>query len=62
MKKSRWFLLLSLLTWLALAEGAAAQEQSELRLRMSRTFGYASGSDIQGVFTLKASGPDDFSG
>lgn len=39
---------------------AAAQEQPALDLRMSRTFGYSSGSgQIQGTFTLKASGPPD---
>jgi hypothetical protein len=36
------------------------QEQPELQLRMSRTWGYSSGSGkIQGLFTMKASGPDD---
>jgi hypothetical protein len=43
-----------------LARPAAAQEQSELKLRMSRDFGYSNGmGDVQGTFTLKASGPNN---
>jgi len=35
------------------------QEQEELTLSMSRDFGYSSGTgDIQGTFSMKASGPD----
>lgn len=37
-----------------------AQDETELRLTLRRDFGYASGSgDIQGAFTVKASGPQD---
>jgi hypothetical protein len=36
------------------------EDQPRLSLRMSRTFGYASGTgDIQGSFALKANGPPD---
>ena len=52
-------LLLAALLLAAAALPAAAQEQPELRLRMSRDFGYAAGSDIQGTFSITASGPDD---
>lgn len=45
---------------------AGAQQNPELELRLSRNFGYSSGFgsntyDIQGNFTLKASGPDSLS-
>ena len=37
-----------------------AQEEPELRLSLQRDFGYASGTgDIQGAFTIRASGPQD---
>jgi hypothetical protein len=39
---------------------ALAQEDAELRLTLRRDFGYASGGgDIQGAFTIRASGPQD---
>jgi hypothetical protein len=64
MKRS--FLWCAILTCAILAllfsavTGKAAQEQPSLKLSMSRTFGYSSGSgQIQGTFTLKASGPQD---
>jgi hypothetical protein len=37
---------------------AQAQEESQLLLRLSRNFGYSSGTgDIQGTFTMKVDGP-----
>ena len=37
-----------------------AQDGAELTLRMSRTFGYSSGTGkVQGTFTLKGSGPEN---
>lgn len=40
--------------------GVSAQQAAELKLRLSRDFGYSSGSgSIQGVFTLKASGVEN---
>ena len=39
---------------------AAAQEPEQLRLRLSRDFGYASGTGaIQGTFSMRVSGPED---
>jgi len=57
MKKSLFFaIVLSFLVMLS----PPAQEQPELQLRMSRNWGYSSGSGkIQGLFTMKASGPQD---
>lgn len=36
-----------------------AQEDSSLTLNLSRDFGYSGAGDIQGTFTLRASGPQD---
>jgi hypothetical protein len=53
-------ILLLLITVLLCARTALAQDEAELRLTLRRDFGYASGSgDIQGAFTLRASGPQD---
>lgn len=39
---------------------ARAQEENQLTLRLSRNFGYSSGTgDIQGTFTMQAEGPED---
>jgi hypothetical protein len=39
---------------------ASAQESAQLTLKLSRNFGYSGfGADIQGTFTLRASGPQD---
>ncbi len=41
---------------------ARAQDENQLSLRLSRTFGYSSGTgDIQGTFTIKVDGPEDLS-
>ncbi len=54
------FLLIFSLLLLIFAQQVGAQEEAELRLTLQRDFGYASGSgDIQGAFTVRASGPDD---
>ena len=58
MKKVNFFFLLAivLLLWIT---PVSAQSDQTLTLRMSRTFGYSSGTGkIQGRFTLKAIGPD----
>jgi len=39
--------------------GLQAQDGAELELNLRRDFGYGMGGDIQGKFTLSASGPDD---
>lgn len=53
-------MVLVLLVSILVAPGAAAQEEDELRLRLSRDFGYASGTGkIQGTFSMRVSGPDD---
>ncbi|MEW5869378.1 MAG: Ig-like domain-containing protein [Chloroflexota bacterium] len=45
---------------LILAQPAAAQQESELALRLSRDFGYSSGTGrIQGTFSMKVTGPED---
>lgn len=49
-------LFLVLLAW-----GRSQAEASELRLRLSKDFGYQAGGTIQGSFTLTASGPEDLS-
>jgi hypothetical protein len=50
------FILLPFLT----SPTFAQSEEEILSLRLSRDFGYSSGSgDIQGTFSLRASGPDD---
>lgn len=43
----------------ALALAAPVLAQSALTLRVNKDFGYNSGGDIRGTFTLSASGPDD---
>lgn len=49
-----------LITSLLLAPAAALQAQEGgLELDLRRDFGYGMGGDIQGKFTLSASGPDD---
>lgn len=59
MKKILIALLPALLLLGHPASTAIAQEQEELTLSMSRDFGYSSGTgDIQGTFSMKASGPD----
>ncbi len=50
-----FFLLLGIAT--ITASGASAQQGTGLSLNFSRSFGYASGSRIQGQFSLRASGP-----
>lgn len=39
------------------ASGASAQQGTGLNLNLSRSFGFSSGSRIQGQFSLRASGP-----
>src|SRR5688572_18545448 len=43
----------------AMGAGTAWAQDEELTLAVRRTFGYGSGSDIQGNFRLEVSGPDD---
>jgi hypothetical protein len=44
--------------WLALA-GLAWAQDSELRLSLSKDWGFSAGGQVQGLFTLSASGPQD---
>jgi hypothetical protein len=58
MRKLQYLLVLILI--LASVSPVLAQEETELRLTLQRNFGYASGgSEIQGAFTIRASGPQD---
>jgi hypothetical protein len=57
MKKISWILILTLASLLATFSIVQAQGE-ELKLGMSRDWGYGGfGNDIQGTFSLKASGP-----
>jgi hypothetical protein len=57
--RKRLLLILAFLVFSS-ARLAFAQQDAELRLTLRRNFGYASGmGDIQGAFTLRASGPAD---
>lgn len=58
MRKIRLSILLAVIAALALVQAVPAQDGAELQLRMSKTFGYAAGGEMQGAFTLKASGPE----
>lgn len=61
MKKAQAFALVLILLALIHTQ-AVAQSDSGLVLRLSREFGYSSGmGKIQGVFSMKASGPGDLS-
>jgi hypothetical protein len=53
------FLLIQLIVILIFAGPVLAQDEAELRLTLRRDFGYAGGGDIQGTFTIRASGPED---
>lgn len=56
----RGAVLAILVLLLAFPNSALAQAEPELTLRMSRDLGYSSGTgQIEGTFSLKASGPDD---
>jgi DNA-directed RNA polymerase subunit RPC12/RpoP len=59
MMKIRFLVLFILFLGIAAftASGALAQQGSGLNLNLSRSFGFASGSRIQGQFSLRASGP-----
>ncbi len=60
LKKNLTLFLIALLLLTFLANNAYAQEQSELSLRLSRDFGYSSGTGkIQGTFSMKAYGPEN---
>lgn len=58
------FILLLVMAFSISSASAQEQDDRELSLRMSKTFGYSSGftySKIQGVFTISATGPEDLS-
>lgn len=59
MKTKFWNIISVLFVLFLAATPALAQEGSELQLRLRRNFGYSSGSQIQGNFTMTASGPED---
>jgi len=56
--RARFIAFLSGLLALLLATPVRAQEEG-LVLQLTRDWGYGGGKDIQGLFSLKASGPDD---
>lgn len=57
MKKTRfWIVLLLVLALIFVFSEAQAQTESPLILRLTRNFGYGSGSDIQGNMTLHLDG------
>ena len=59
MKNISSLLLIIIIVCLSSVSSAAAQEE-ELLLRLSRDFGYGGfNNDIQGLFTMKVSGPED---
>ena len=60
MKKKAIILLIVGLLFLAVIP-AAAQDAPKLALRMRRDFGYGGGNEIQGTFTMLASGPENLS-
>lgn len=54
------FIFVTLWMCLFLVQSAQAQNSNELSLRLSRDFGYASGTgSIQGTFSMRVTGPDD---
>ena len=61
MKKINKIVLLTVILTLLLTTAASAQSESpELKMRLSRDFGYGGFSnDIQGTFSIHVSGPDD---
>jgi len=52
-------LLVTLLLFLLAGNAVSAQEGNGLSLHLQRDFGYGGGTDIQGSFSLKVTGPDD---
>jgi hypothetical protein len=60
MEMKNKILLFTILLTLFVFQPARAQDTNELILRLSRDWGYSSGTGkIQGLFTLKATGPDN---
>ncbi len=61
MNKKLFWMIACLAVLVALAQPALAQNDSTLSLSLSRDFGYSSlsGSQIQGVFSVRAQGPQD---
>jgi len=58
--KQRWLLYCFLLLGMVFVGGTAvAQSNNTLTLRLSRDFGTGIGSNIQGTFSYRVSGPDD---
>lgn len=55
----RNFIMLLLVSWLLV--GGLAHAQDELTLRLRKNYGYAAGNQIQGRFTVEASGPANIS-
>ena len=56
---NRIWILVLLISLLAPGWVFKAQEDESLQLRLKRDFGYGSGQAIQGIFTLKATGPEN---
>ncbi|RPI88055.1 MAG: hypothetical protein EHM41_02690 [Chloroflexi bacterium] len=52
------FALLVLILTASVDYGYAQEQEDELGLSLRKTFGYAAGGDMQGTFSIRASGPD----
>lgn len=59
MKKLVWIALLTLLFSLSGWRAAEAQQSEELRLSLSRDWGYGGAGEIQGLFSMRVQGPAD---
>ncbi|MBI4731805.1 MAG: hypothetical protein HY781_06710 [Chloroflexi bacterium] len=58
--KSKLFSVFLALTFCLLAVSTAFAQEYGITLKLSRDFGYSSGTgDIQGLFSMKVTGPDD---
>jgi hypothetical protein len=56
-RTGRWAWLVSILVMVAAAP-ASAQSGDEIKLSLSRDFGYGGFGQVQGLFSMKASGPE----
>jgi hypothetical protein len=61
MKRRIPLLLAALSIWISGAIPVQAQDGEEITISLKRDFGFALGGQIQGTFTIRASGPPDLS-
>ena len=59
MRKTAWCAGILAFLLIGITGIVSAQDTEELKLRLSRDFGYGGGVQIQGSFSLRVSGPDD---